>query len=369
MISAILAPLLALAPANAPTPDNAAGVHASAEQDALIRTCIDHIDHERYSSAFACSESLRQRFPESSAGPFVSAIAYQTLMSEYRVRRYEPQFENAIQETITKAQSAAARDPGAENLFLLGAAESYRCFYWFRQGKWLRAVRAAFRSISQLQRAHELDPHFADPLLGLALYDHAKAKVRLLGIGLFHNRDDRVLEWLRTASESARFVSLDALFAQQYVLVDRGDFATALSVNDKLIAELPRDPVCLYNRAFILERLGRQSEARPYWQRLIDLVAAFEEPSQGLLAECHYYLARTARAEGDNDAAARLISRAKAHADSRNAARELDGPYTSFDEVRDAIVKTLREWGWVRSTSRRSPDSRELAFVSYRRLH
>jgi tetratricopeptide (TPR) repeat protein len=341
----LLTPLLALALSSAAAPDDAGGIHASAEQDALIRVCIDHILHERYDSAFACSDSLRQRFPASPAGPFVAAEAFQTRMSDYRVRRYEPQFESAIQDTIAKAQAATARDPSAQNLFLLGAAESYRCVHWFRQGKWLKAVRAAFRSMGQLQRAHEADPQLADPLLGLALYDHAKAKVRIFGIGLFHNRADRVVEWLHTVNERGRFLSTDASFALQYVLVDRGEFAAALPVNDALIAELPRDPVCLYNRAFILERLGRQSEAKRYWQQLIDVVTAFEEPSQGLLAECHYSLARAARAEGDAPAAARLIARAKAHADSRNPARELDGPYASFEEVREAIVKTLREWG------------------------
>jgi tetratricopeptide (TPR) repeat protein len=344
MISTILTPLLALSLVDVSMQGDGAGIHASAEQDALIRTCIDHIDHERYSAAFACSEALRQRFPESPAGPFISAVAYETRMSDYRVRRYEPEFEKAIQEAIVKAQAAVARDPEAENLFLLGATESYRCFYLFRQGRWLSAVRAAFRSMHQLERAHELDQNFVDPLLGLALYDHAKAKVRLLGIGLFHNHEDRVVDWLNKVSAQGRFVSLDAVFSLQYVYVDRGEFAAALSVSDKLIADLPRDPVCLYNRAFILERLGRQSEAKPYWQQLIDLVAASEEPSQGLLAECHHYLARTAHAEGDTEAAVRLITRAKAHADSRSAARELDGPYTSFDETRRAIVETMRAW-------------------------
>ena len=355
MTYSILAPLFALALSSAPLADDASGIHASAEQDALIRVCIDHILHERYDSAFACSDSLRQRYPESPAGPFVAAEAFQTRMSDYRVRRYEPQFESAIQDAIAKAQAATTRDPSAQNLFLLGAAESYRCVYWFRQGKWLKAVRAAFRSIGQLQRAREADPQFADPLLGLALYDHAKAKVRVFGIGLFRNREDRVVEWLRTVNEHGRFLSADASFALQYVLVDRGEFAAALPINDTLIAELPRDPVCLYNRAFILERLGRQSEAKRYWQQLIEVVAAFEEPSQGLLAECHYHLARTARTEGDAQAAARLIARAKAHADSRIPARELDGPYASFEEVREAILKTLREWGLTTTATVISP--------------
>ena len=76
---------------------------------------------------------------------------------------------------------------------------------------------------------------------------------------------------------------------------------------------------------------------------------------QGLLAECHYHLARTARTEGDAQAAARLIARAKAHADSRIQARELDGPYASFEEVREAILKTLREWGLTTTATVISP--------------
>lgn len=321
---------------------------AGSEREALVRACLDDINRERYDSVFDCAQTLSRRFPDSAAGPFVTATAYQTMMSDYRVRRFEREFEGAIAVAIAKAKASVEREPTPENHFLWGAAESYRCVYWFRQGKWLSAVRSARRSIGRLEQAHRLDPGFADPLLGLALYDHTKAKVRLLGIGLFADRRTRAVERLTVAHRQGRYVSVNALYAMQDVLMDEGRSADALEPNDRLFVEFPHNPVVLYNRGLILERLGRLDEAKQDWTRLIDIVGAFVQPSQGFLAECHYHLALLARQRGHYAAAAELVARAMTHADRRQAAVELDGPYGDFNELRQAIARSLREWGVAR---------------------
>jgi tetratricopeptide (TPR) repeat protein len=314
------------------------------ERDALVRSCLDHINHERYDDALRCANELRTAFAASPAGPFVAATAYQTRMSDYRVRRFEREFEREIADAIALSERATREDPSAESRFLWGAAEGYRCVYWFRQGKWLKAVRAALRGMSLLKQARRGAPGFADPLMGLALYSHAKSKVHVLGLGLFGDHPAEVQQQLLEATEKARFVAVNALYAQQYVLVDRGEYARALPVNDRLFAEFPTNPVCLYNRALILESLGRPLDAAPLWRRLVDVIYAFSPPSQGFLAECHLHLALIARQTNEAGEAARLLSRAKAHAASRHPAEELDGPYSSFDDVRETILRTQKEW-------------------------
>jgi tetratricopeptide (TPR) repeat protein len=323
------------------------------QRDALVRTCLDHINHERYTEALLCADQLKAAYPGSPVGAFVAAAAYQTRMGDYRVRRFEPEFEREIADAIAKSERLGLREPTAENQFVWGAAEGYRCVHWFRQGKWFKAVRAAMRGASRLKQARERDPAFADPLLGLALYSYARSKVRVLGIGVFGGHAGEARRQLEEAEQSARFVGTNARYARQYLLVDGGEHAEALPINDRLFEEFPRNPVCLYNRALILERLGRASEAAPLWRRLIDVIYGFDPQSQGFLAECHLHLALIAREAGDADEAGRLLARAKAHADSQRRAEEIDGPYTSSDDVRAAIYKAHR--GWPRSAAGATP--------------
>jgi tetratricopeptide (TPR) repeat protein len=314
-------------------------------RDDLVRTCLDHINHERYQAVPSCVQRLRERFPDSPAAPFIAATAYQTMMSDYRVRRFEREFEGEIADAISRAKAAARTGTNAEGQFLWGAAESYRCLHWFRQGKWLKALRAALNSTKRLEEAHRMEPQFVDPLFGLALFDHARHKVRVLGLGLFRDRSRRAIERLTLARDKARFVSVNALYALQYVHVDRGDHALALPVNDALFAQFPRNPVCLYNRGLILEALGRAAEAVPVWSTLVEVIGAFSQPSEGFLAECHYHLALLARRRGDQESASRFLSQAKAHAARRIATQELDGPYFSFKDIQRAIGEALRGAG------------------------
>ena len=318
---------------------------ADQERDDLVRTCLDHINHERYQAVPPCAQQLRERYPDSPAGAFVAATAYQTMMSDYRVRRFEREFETEIADAIQKAKLAATTNSDAESRFLWGAAESYRCLHWFRQGRWFKALRAALSSTRRLEEAHRMEPQFVDPLFGLALFDHAKHKVRVLGLGLFRDRGQRAIERLTLARDKARFVSVNALYALQYVHVDRGDYALALPTNDILFAQFPRNPVCLYNRGLILEALGRADEAVPIWSTLVEVIGAFSQPSRGFLAECHYHLALLARRQGDQESASRFLSQAKTYAVRRDASQELDGPYFSFKEIQRAIGEALRGTG------------------------
>jgi tetratricopeptide (TPR) repeat protein len=310
----------------------------------LVRACLDDINHARFDDALRCSDRLKSAFPASAAGPFVAATVYQTQMSNYRVRRFDPEFHREITEAIDRARAAAQNDPSPENDFVWGAAEGYRCLYWFREGGWLKAVRAARRGASLLKKAYEQDPSLADAQMGIALYNYGLSKVRLLGIPIFGNRDEKVDRLLKEARDKARLIRVDARYATQYVLVDRGEYARALPISEGLVEQFPRDPVALYNLALILEHVGRQNEARPLWHRLIDVLNAFPPPSQGFLAECYYHLARIAHSDGDAALAGRMIDRAWYHAWNRHADQEIDGPYQSTSDLRQAILHDRRTW-------------------------
>lgn len=310
------------------------------DREAVIRRCVEQLHREAYDSVFATTAFLRERNPEDPAGYFLAADACNTLMRDYRVRRFETQFDSLISLTIAVTETALKRHPTAENYFLLGSAEGYRCLHLFRRGKWLTAIGSALNSVRNLRRAQDLEPDFVDPLLGLALYDFGKSKVPALG--WFVSRET-ILRRLERVQREGRYVSVSARYALQVVYMEMGQTDRAWEVNNWLYERFPRNPVCLYNRALLLEKLNRPQEAALVWEQLIARVEDIERPSKGYLAECYYHLSSLSHLAGETEQEASQLAAANRFVKLYRPEEEMDGPYTSFDETKKAISQATKK--------------------------
>jgi tetratricopeptide (TPR) repeat protein len=317
----------------------------AAERGVLVQQGLTHINDNRHDAALATARELCQRYPDDAAGHFIAASSYQTVMSDYRVRSHEVEFEREIEQALRKGRARAARSPDAEAHFVVGASEGLWCVYQFKRGQRWSALNAARKSLRHLDAALRLDQGFADALLGLALYDYAKSKVRVLGLSLFPRSLRNAVTRLGRAVENARYVGINARYSQQLILYETAEFEEALRVNDALHARFPENPVCLYNRALILERLGRPAEALPIWEKLVGLLDSHPVRSQRFLAECHLHIAEIRREQGHSEAARTSLRRAAQHAQASRSAPEIDGPYVSFEKVDEAIRRAQRSWG------------------------
>jgi hypothetical protein len=117
-------------------------------------------------------------------------------------------------------------------------------------------------------------------------------------------------------------------------------------VNDWLYERFPDNPVCLYHRARILERLDRSEDALQAWDRLVDRLAS-GRASHGFLAECHLHRARLLGASraggpGSEAEAATALLLAKQHAHRRDPRIEMEGPFGDFEQVRAEIAHLER---------------------------
>lgn len=154
------------------------------DREAILQRGIACLHRGVFDSVLIASAALHARDPDDPVSPFLAADAYNTMTRDYRVRRFEAQFDSLITQTVITARKALKRRPTAENYFLLGSAEGYRCFYLFRRGEWLKAINAAMTCLDNLRIALELNPKLVDPLLGLAMYDYGKSKIP--GLGRLH---------------------------------------------------------------------------------------------------------------------------------------------------------------------------------------
>jgi tetratricopeptide (TPR) repeat protein len=306
------------------------------EREAIVRQTLDQLHREAYDSVFANSLRLRERAPDDPVGYFLAADAYNTMMRDYRIRRFEAPFDSLIHLTIHRAKEAIKERPSAENYFLLGSAEGYRCLHLFRRGQWFKAIKSAVNSVDHLSRARDMDPDFVDPLLGLALYDYGKSKVPALG--LFVSRKD-VIRRLERVRQEGRYVSISALYALQIVYFETERTEEAWKVNEALYLHFPDNPVCLYNRALLLEEMRRRQEAAEVWRRLIARVETSVQPGNGYLAECYYHLYLLEKEAGEIDHARKSLETAIRYVRAYREQDEMDGPYVSFKNIREAIER------------------------------
>ena len=328
--------LVAFAPAGA--------VPRDAERDALVRQSLHELHTESFDAALTTCAELRRRWPEDPAGYLGAANVYQTMMRDYRVRAFEAEFEKALAEAVAVAEKAVEKSPSAEAHFARATARAYRAVHRFTQGDWIPALFAAIKGVGDARRALELDPAFVDPLLATAVHDFWKAEKLGLGLGLFQGGRRSVVTRLERVRQEARFVAVEAAYALQTVHYRQGDLVKALQVNDAIREHFPDNPVGLYHRALILERLERPAESLAAWDALVARIARFPHQSDGFLAECHLHrsrlLQRLAGVERPEVPAAEAARRtAREHAVRRDARRELEGPLVTFDEVRREIER------------------------------
>lgn len=315
-----------------------------AVRDSLIRKTIENIQREKYDTVFALTDSLQKKFPGDPSGYFLAADAYQTIMRDYRVRKCEAEFDSLINLAVDISKQAVEENPAAEYYFLYGASEGYRCLHWFRSGKWLKAIGAAIQTLKMLRKAQELDPDFVDPLFGLALYDYGKSKVQFLGLSLFSDKTEQIIEDLNKVYAQSDFLSVNALFALQLIYFEIGQLDSMKEVNRKLLSLLPDHPVCHYYRALTLEEQDSLDQAQQHWLFVMDKIENSDPPSNNYLAECNFHLAKIAYQNGQVGKARAYIQEAARYIRNYKEEEELNGALYTFDDIKDQINDALQKW-------------------------
>jgi membrane protein YqaA with SNARE-associated domain len=329
-----------------------AALAAPPERDALVVESLSALHEENLDRALEAGAQLRERWPDDPIGDLMTANVYQTTMRDYRIRRFEAEFEDAIERALVAARRAVANDATAEAYFVLASARGYRAIHRFGRGEWLGALREALGANGDLKKAAARNPEWADPLLGLALHDFWKGEKLGLALGLFGGGRRSVVPRLESVWKNGRYLRVEAAYALETVHLRQGRAADALAMNDWLRERFPSNPIGLYHRGLILEALERPRAALSAWDALAVRLESRPWSPHGFLAECHLHRARLHRAlaegvggeeaaEHSREAAAALAA-AEEHAARRDPRRELEGPFERFDRIREQIARLAK---------------------------
>ncbi|MFQ5627791.1 MAG: tetratricopeptide repeat protein [bacterium] len=310
----------------------------------MTKETIWQLRCDEYDSAFANITQITIRFPQAPHSYLLAADAYQTMMRDYRVRIYEAEFDSVIDLTIAKAKQALQKERTALNYFMLGTAQGYLGIHEFYLGNLLRGVSTAFGAIKTMKAAIHADEAFADPLFALAIYDFGQYKALGWGLGFFKRKREKALQQLQEVQRHGSYAVYHAMYSQQRIYFDGGEFEKALAINDRLYQTFFKNPSCLYHRALLLDKTGRYAQTAEIWQELIDRINAFVAPSNGFLGECYYHLAVNAWEQGNLREAISKIKLAQGYLIKFDEKRELNGPYFKNKDLKKWTKNKHKKW-------------------------
>lgn len=311
-----------------------------ADHKQAVAHILGLIYHEEYDSALVLSRHLSTLLPDDPAGYVLQLSAMQAQMRTYRARFLEGEFESLTKLALKSAERNALKNPDAEMLFMIGTVHGLHALHRAHQGAWAVALREGLIVLHTMNRALAKDPTFMDPAMLVAMFEFWKSKKLDFGLGLYRKSREQALALLERVWHEARYISVDAAFSLQDILLHDGEYAKTLVVSDWLQNRFPRHPTVLYHRALLFEKLKRQEEALVLWQELIEKLWAFPNSSSGYLAECYLHCAQIHEnalvlfdSEERRQAMCVALRAAALHAKQRDAAIELESGYQSFKDI------------------------------------
>jgi tetratricopeptide (TPR) repeat protein len=313
---------------------------------ALVNQGIDLMNEGCYQEALESCKNLILYYPESPVGYFYTAACYQTIMRNYRVRTFEPEFKRYINLAIETGEAAVKKDRrDAISSCYLGGAYGYKALHKVLNREWLSAFRDGKRNISHLEEAIKTEPTLYDAYYGLGVYHYwrsAKSKALWFLPFIGDERQKGIAE-LWQAIHKGRHSAIEGRYALTTIYYNEADYQKAWEVNQQLHNLFPNSPACLYMRGRILEKQGKWKRAEMTFRRLLNHLIASEYRSISYQIECHYHLAFYLAKQKQFDPALRECELALQLSKLQNPAKELEGHLESTEEILDAAHKLHRQ--------------------------
>lgn len=277
-----------------------AGPHLSTAAAAQLDEGLTSLYSLDYVQSRAAFRKLIELEPDNPFGYlFEAGGIWWESSQEFGLFKDTPTLQGLFEQDVEAAQRKAdayidSKDPQkrADGYFVSGMALGTLGQWRLMKGHWMEAYFAGKKAIKHLKRCVKLDPSYEDAYLGLGVFDYQAAHlsgIAKLGVLLgMHGDEKRGLAELQRAVDKSRYSGRQASnFLLCIDLLDRRDFAGALSIVQRLRAEVPGSPYYLGLEIMIRHRVGdedgalelareldRRVEAdpaafRPKWQTLV----------------------------------------------------------------------------------------------------
>ena len=312
------------------------GEQSDSNLEALINCGISFTYSGQYKEAEETYKKLINMHPKNPAGYYYLAALYQTIMRNYRVRNFEPQFEKFIDLAIEIAEKAMENDKSNAVAYMyFGNARGHRGVHKINQQKFFRGFVDGLKGASSLKKSIELEPTLYDAYYGAGIYHYwrsAKSKFFWFLPFIGDNRQKGIDE-IELSIQKGRHSEIEGKFALVTIYYNEKNYEKAYQVNQQLCQLFPDNPAAMYMQGLIEEKEGKWHEAQQTFQQLLFHLLASEYKSPGYQAECHYRIAFYLSKQGQFDEAIKECKIALKLGEQHDTSKELEDALSSTEDI------------------------------------
>ncbi len=241
----------------------------------------------QYAEAEQKIRHYQQQWPDDVMGDFGMMMLYQLKNFENFDQRYAGQYLKWHELGRKKAVDILENgQSSAWDLFVASGVLALSGFHRLNSGKTMRALRDGSMAINALKKAQKKAPGWADPSLGLGLYDYWRSVFtkRWTFLPFFPDKRASGIKDLELVAAKGVYVRELAQGALAWVYYNEEKTAAAQRLNQPLLQRYPRNIVIRLLAAHIAYKQKHYQQAEQHYQTILR-----QEPR---LSKVHFYLAR-----------------------------------------------------------------------------
>jgi len=191
----------------------------------------------------------------------------------------------------------------AELLFYRGSAYGYLAYYEGQTGKWYQAMSNGFKAIDDLRLAVETDSTLYDAYLGIGVYYYWKStKLKfILWLPFFPDRREEGIELIKKSIRNNAIGKYMAMHQLVYILLDYGDYDSALKYAKRLAAAYPQSPFMWWAYAHTFYKRHEYKQAIHAYNKLLGIIEEKNPLNLMHWLHAHVMLAEIYQRIGDSE--------------------------------------------------------------------
>jgi tetratricopeptide (TPR) repeat protein len=197
---------------------------------------------EKYDTALALFDSLKQNNPQHPAGHFFFAAVLQARMTDLETQKWQDDFHKHIDQAIVLARKNIDQNDGIIPFrYYFGAGLSYKSLQLGREKKYLPAIKLGMAAVDELEKTMEQNPAFFDPLLGIGLYQYWRSHLTksLTWLPFFSDQRTEGIEKIIKAAENSEFSRWAALSSLAWIYMEEQQYEQAYDYAHQGYDEIP----------------------------------------------------------------------------------------------------------------------------------
>ena len=222
------------------TGENTLGV----ETDLMQRTQqgLEMIYQRQHKEALRHFREVREIYPDSPAGSFGRSVVFQAMMLENFDYGYRDTYQVEAEKALALVERALnSPDQKAWNYFLYAGIIGLDGLDRVREGDYLTAFNKGWDALEAMKKSKRHAPEFADPDLGIGIYNYWRTAItsRVDFLPKFGDHRAEGIQQMEHARDNGMLVWAGASFALSYTYMEERDYDKAIAECITLQAEYP----------------------------------------------------------------------------------------------------------------------------------